>query len=223
MEEIKSSVRKYDVNQQYKQSLKGPPHYYRVSVISGYRTASSTITDAEFTINRLMPNQRMDMMNGEWHAFLEYFEADIPSQLDAVNLKVSLPDLVRSSQDLVMTAADVCQTDDVVGHIPIAQEYRAPGVATYDVPEIFGDGTRDEYAVPAVPADALTAKPIVIRNSIGADTIGVKIDPVALFSGKLRVLLRDANHTPVSAGAGGGEINPATEAWSATFLFVHKS
>jgi hypothetical protein len=91
------------------------------------------------------------------------------------------------------------------------------------VPEILGDGTRDEYAVPAVPADALTAKPIVIRNSIGADTIGVKIDPVALFSGKLRVLLRDANHTPVSAGAGGGEINPATEAWSATFLFVHKS
>ena len=170
-----------------------------------------------------MPNQRMDMMNGEWHAFLEYFEADIPSQVDATNLKVSLPDLVRSSQDLVMTAADVCQTDDVVGHIPIAQEYRAPGVATYDVPEILGDGTRDEYAVPAVPADALTAKPIVIRNSIGADTIGVKIDPVALFSGKLRVLLRDANHTPVSAGAGGGQINPATEAWSATFLFVHKS
>ena len=222
MEEIKSSVRKYDVNQQYKQSLKGPPHYYRVSVMSGYRTASSTITDAEFTI-KLMPNQRMDMMNGEWHAFLEYFEADIPSQLDATNLKVSLPDLVRSSQDLVMTAADVCQTDDVVGHIPIAQEYRAPGVATYDVPEILGDGTRDEYAVPAVPEDALTAKPIVIRNSIGADTIGVKIDPVALFSGKLRVLLRDANHTPVSAGAGGGQINPATEAWSATFLFVHKS
>ena len=222
MEEIKSSVRKYDVNQQYKQSLEGPPHYYRVSVMSGYHTASSTITDAEFTI-KLMPNQRMDMMNGEWHAFLEYFEADIPSQLDAVNLKVSLPDLVRSSQDLVMTAADVCQTDDVVGHIPIAQEYRAPGVATYDVPEILGDGTRDEYAVPAVPADALTAKPIVIRNSIGADTIGVKIDPVALFSGKLRVLLRDANHTPVSAGAGGGQINPATEAWSATFLFVHKS
>eukprot|EP01044_Picomonas_judraskeda_P037260 COSAG03_NODE_16831_length_391_cov_0.866438_1_plen_114_part_10 len=112
--------------------------------------------------------------------------------------------------------ADVCQTDDVVGHIPIAQEYRAPGVATYDVPEILGDGTRDEYAVPAVPADALTAKPIVIRNSIGADTIGVKIDPVALFSGKLRVLLRDANHIPVVAGAAGGQINPATEAWSAT-------
>ena len=44
MEEIKSSVRPYDVNQQYKQSLKGPPHYYRVSVMSGYRTASSTIT-----------------------------------------------------------------------------------------------------------------------------------------------------------------------------------
>ena len=207
MEEIKSSVRKYDVNQQYKQSLKGPPHYYRVSVMSGYRTASSTITDAEFTI-KLMPNQRMDMMNGEWHAFLEYFEANIPSQLNAVNLKVCLPDLVRSSQDVVMTAAGKCQTDDVVGHIPIAQEYRA---------------TQHAAAADPVPAGELAAKPIIIRNSIGADTIGVKIDPVALFSGKLRVLLRDANHTPVSAGAGGGQINPATEAWSATFLFVHKS
>ena len=69
----------------------------------------------------------------------------------------------------------------------------------------------------------ITAKPIVVRNSIGADTIGVKIDPVALFSGKLRVLLRDANHIPVVAGAAGGQMNPATEAWSATFLFVHKS
>ena len=125
MEELKSSVRDYDVNKQYKQSLKGPPHYYRVSVVSGYRTAPSTITDAEFTINQSIPNQRMDMMNGEWHAFLEYFEANIPSQLNAVNLKVCLPDLVRSSQDVVMTAAGKCQTDDVVGHIPIAQEYRA--------------------------------------------------------------------------------------------------
>lgn len=208
MEELKSSVRDYDVNKQYKQSLKGPPHYYRVSVVSGYRTAPSTITDAEFTINQSIPNQRMDMMNGEWHAFLEYFEADIPSQLDAVNLKVSLPDLVRSSQDLVMTAADVCQTDDVVGHIPIAQEYRA---------------TQHAAAADPVPAGELAAKPIIIRNSIGADTIGVKIDPVSLFSGKLRVLLRNANHNPVVAGAAAGEMNQAAEAWSATFLFVHKA
>ena len=208
MEELKSSVRDYDVNKQYKQSLKGPPHYYRVSVVSGYRTAPSTITDAEFTINQSIPNQRMDMMNGEWHAFLEYFEANIPSQLNAVNLKVCLPDLVRSSQDVVMTAAGKCQTDDVVGHIPIAQEYRA---------------TQYAAAADPVPAGELAAKPIIIRNSIGADTIGVKIDPVSLFSGKLRVLLRNANHNPVVAGAAVGEMNQAAEAWSATFLFVHKA
>ena len=208
MEELKSSVRDYDVNKQYKQSLKGPPHYYRVSVVSGYRTAPSTITDAEFTINQSIPNQRMDMMNGEWHAFLEYFEANIPSQLNAVNLKVCLPDLVRSSQDVVMTAAGKCQTDDVVGHIPIAQEYRA---------------TQHAAAADPIPAGELAAKPIIIRNSIGADTIGVKIDPVSLFSGKLRVLLRNANHNPVVAGAAAGEMNQAAEAWSATFLFVHKA
>lgn len=105
------------------------------------------------------------------------------------------------------------------GHIPIAQEYRAPGVATYNVPAVARDaevnefivGVRAQCAVPAVPEDALTAKPIVIRNSIGVDAIGVKIDPVALFSGKLRVLLRDANHHQVAAGDQPGQMNPAND------------
>eukprot|EP01043_Picozoa_sp_COSAG02_P089385 COSAG02_NODE_26366_length_634_cov_2.071028_1_plen_117_part_00 len=73
-----------------------------------------------------------------------------------------------------LDSQNVCQTDDVVGHIPIAQEYRAPGVATYNVPAISRDdevndfivGVRPQYAVPAVPGDALTAKPIVIRKDV---------------------------------------------------------
>ena len=74
----------------------------------------------------MFPNQRADLLNGEWHAFLESFEGVMPSQLAKTNIKVCLPDLVRSSQDVVMTAVGVCQIDDTIGHVPIAQEYAAP-------------------------------------------------------------------------------------------------
>ena len=229
MEEINSSIRPYDANFQYKQSLKGPPMYYRISVNSQMTT--SPITDAVFDVKQVFPNQRADMMNGEWHAFLESFEGVMPSQLAKTNIKVCLPDLVRSSQDFVMTAAGVCQTNDAIGHVPIAQEYRAPGIATYDVPAIARDaevddfivGVRNLYAVPAVPVDALAAKPITLHKAVSADSIGVKVDPVALFSGQIRVLLRDEHHTPLVAGNQAGELNSAAEGWRATILFVHKS
>ena len=127
-----------------------------------------------------------------------------------------------------MTLFDVCQTNDAIGHIPIAVEYRAPGIATYDVPAIAANadtvGERAQYAVSAVPTDALAPKPIKVRNSINADSIGVKIDPVSLFSGQLRVLLRDEAHMPLVDGAGAGEVNGnAGEGWRATILFVHKA
>ena len=136
---------------------------------------TSPITDAVFDVKQVFPNQRADMMNGEWHAFLESFEGVMPSQLAKTNIKVCLPDLVRSSQDFVMTAAGVCQTNDAIGHVPIAQEYRAPGIATYDVPAIARDaevddfivGVRAQYAVPAVPVDALAAKPKIRSEPIG--------------------------------------------------------
>ena len=153
----------------------------------------------------------------------------MPSQIAKTNIKVCLPDLVRSSQDFVMTAAGVCQTNDAIGHVPIAQ--RTPGIATYNVPAIARDavaddfivGVRNLYAVPAVPVDALAAKPITLHKAVSADSIGVKVDPVALFSGQIRVLLRDEHHTPLVAGANPGELNAAAEGWRATILFVHKA
>ena len=50
MEELKSSVRPYDTSFQYKQSLKGPPLYYRISVNSQMTT--TPITDAVFDRNK---------------------------------------------------------------------------------------------------------------------------------------------------------------------------
>jgi hypothetical protein len=49
----------------------------------------------------------MDMLNGEWHVFLEYFEANIPSQIEAVNLKVCLPDSIRTYANRSFTYCNV--------------------------------------------------------------------------------------------------------------------
>ena len=222
MEEIKSSIRSYKANEHYKQSLKGPPLYYRVSLNDTMKRAGTTIVDAEFDVRHVFPNQRADLMNGEWHVFLESFEAKLDTQLLKTNIKVCLPDLIKSSQDYVMTDIGVCQINDAVGHVPIAQEYRAPGVATYNVPAIAADA-RDAYDVPLVPVDALAAKPIAVSKVISADSIGVKIDPVALFSGQIRVLLRDESHTALVAGVNAHEVNDAADGWRATLLFVHKA
>ena len=208
MEEIQSKIRPFKMNYHYKQSLKGPPLYYRVSLNSGFKRAGTTVVDATFDVQHVFPNQRADLMNGEWHVFLESFEALMASQLERTNIKVCLPDLIKSSQDYVMTDVGVCQINDAVEHVPIAQEFRAPGHA---------DG--DE--------DLLTFKPIAVSNVIGADDIGVKVDPVALFSGQMRVLLRDEHHAPIgvvvgAAGAPPQMADDGTEGWRATFLFVHK-
>ena len=206
MEEIKSKIRPFRVNQHYKQSLKGPPLYYRVSLNDTMKRAGTTTVDAHFDIKHVFPNQRAELMNGEWHVFLESFEAKLDTQLAKTNIKVCLPDLIKSSQDYVMTDVGVCQINDAVGHVPITQEYRAPG-----------HGAAEDY-----PPEALAAKPIAVSNVIGVDDIGVKVDPVALFSGQIRVLLRDEHHDPLVAGGGGGEVNDAADGWRATLLFVHK-
>ena len=208
MEEIKSSIRSYKANEHYKQSLKGPPLYYRVSLNDTMKRAGTTIVDAEFDVRQVFPNQRADLMNGEWHVFLESFEAKLDTQLLKTNIKVCLPDLIKSSNDYVMTGVGVCQINDAVGHVPITQEYRA---------------TQYAAAADPIPAGALAAKPIAISKVISVDSIGVKIDPVALFSGQIRVLLRDESHTALVAGDQAGQADVATDGWRATLLFVHKA
>ena len=222
MEELKSSVRSYKVNEHYKQSLSGPVEYYRISVNSQYREAGSTISDAVFNVAHVFPNQRAALANGEWHAFLENFEGKLDTQLAKTNIKLCLPDLVKSSHDYVMTSQGVCQTNDAIGHIPIKVQFKSPGSQAYDVPEILPDGTREEYDVPGHPVDALAAVPIAVSKVINQNSVGVRINPVTLFSGQLRILLRDEAHSAIPAGTGGGELNSATDGWRATLLFVHK-
>ena len=87
-----------------------------------------------------------------------------------------------------MTAVGVCRTSDAIGHIPIKQEYRRPDDQAATT---AGDGSFDE----------LGPLPISISNVIGTDSIGVKIDPVTLFSGQVRVLLRDETHASIKPAA----------------------
>ena len=199
-EEIKSRVRPYDATDHYQQSLKGAPVYYRVGLNSECRRADTSRMDAVFDVAQAFPNQNAKLLAGDWQVFLESFEGTLASQLARVNIKLCLPDLVRSSQDYVMTAVGVCRTSDVVGHIPIKQAYRRP------------DAEDDAF-------DTLAPLPISISNVIGTDSIGVKIDPVTLFSGQVRVLLRDETHARLDKV--GGTPLADTDAWRATLLFAH--
>ena len=205
-EEINSRVPPHKANEHFRQSLKGAPLYYRVGLNSGFRRADTTPMDAVFDVSQVFPNQRADLMSGEWQVFVESFEGKLDSQIARTNIKLCLPDLVRSSQDYVMTAEGVCRSSDAVAHIPITQEYRRPDDGA-DTTE--GDGTYDE----------LGPLPITVSNVIEADSIGVKVDPMMLFSGQVRVLLRNEHHDRLDK-AGGTPI-PDTEGWRATLLFVH--
>jgi hypothetical protein len=170
--------------------------------------------DAVFDVAQVFPNQNAKLLAGDWQVFLESFEGTLASQLARVNIKLCLPDLVRSSQDYVMTAVGVCRTSDVVGHIPIKQAYRRP----QQVGDVDGDGADDAEDD---AYDTLAPLPISISNVIGTDSIGVKIDPVTLFSGQVRVLLRDETHARLDKV--GGTPLADTDAWRATLLFVHRA
>jgi hypothetical protein len=213
-EEIKSRARPYDVGDHYQQSLKGAPVYYRVGLNSGFKRADTTSMDAVFDVAQVFPNQNAKLLRGEWQVFLESFEGKLDSQIAKTNIKLCLPDLVRSSQDYVMTDVAVCRSSDAVAHIPIQQAYRRP----QQVGDVDGDGD-DDAADDAF--DTLAPLPVTLSNVIGADSIGVKVDPVTLFSGQVRVLLRDEHHNRLDKA--GGTPLAGGEGWRATLLFVHRA
>ena len=203
----------YGVSDHYRQSLKSKSVYYRVGLNSGFRRADTTSMDAVFDVAQVFPNQRAELLNGEWQVFLESFEGKLDSQIAKTNIKFCLPDLVRSSQDYVMTEVAVCRSSDAIGHIPIQQAYRRPK----QVGDVDGDGDDDAEDD---AFDTLAPLPIAVSNVIGVDSIGVKIDPMTLFSGQVRVLLRDEHHNRLDKAGGTPLVD--TDGWRATLLFVHR-
>ena len=51
---------------------------------------SSTVADAVFNVKQMFPNQRADLLQCEWHAFLESFEAKLDSQFAKTSVKFCL-------------------------------------------------------------------------------------------------------------------------------------
>jgi len=74
-----------------------------------------------------------------------------------------------------------------------------------------------------VPADAYKLLPLSYSRAVGVHDIGRKVNANMLFTGGLRVVLRDEHDDPLTTGVGANpEMNAATDFWQATFLFVHK-
>ena len=196
MEELKSAIRPFKVSGHYKQSLKDGTEYYRVTLQSEFKSAGSTNTDAVFNIGSVFPNLRADLMNGRWYAFLENFHGlSLETQIAKGHIKVCLPGIIQNSHDFVMTARDVCQVNDTLGHVPVPFE--------------------------SDPDDAVNQYPINVSEHITESSVGKQIDPATLFTGELRVVMRNADHTPIATANDGAPAWHANEKWTATILFVH--
>ena len=65
--------------------------HYRINLFSDHKS-SGTLSNATFHIhNNLFPNNRTDLMNGEWEVFLETFTGNFQTRVDPfdVGLKIS--------------------------------------------------------------------------------------------------------------------------------------
>ena len=212
-QELKSSVRPYDLQFQSKQNGTGKPEHYRINLFSDHKT-SGTLSDATYHIhNNLFPNNRTDLMNGEWEVFLETFTGNFQTRVDPydVGLKICLPDLCHSSQNYMATRTanfrSVFQVDDSVAFIPIPFQYATP-VDAFDV----------------VETTTLQTLPIRYNRSVNVNEIGVKVDMRALMTGVLRVVIKDGDGNPALRNPLEEDVGAAgvREMWYATLLFVHK-
>ena len=179
MEQLKHSVRDFNTKQQHVQPLTKGPTYYRVSVDSAFADNDS-ITDTTFKMGQSLPNRRADLLNGDWEAFLESFTGKLPSLAgEKTNVKVCLPDLIASSQDsrveFEAPATYRVHNDNTVAIVSLPHQYAAPGHA----------------AAAAVPADATKLLPLSYSKAVGVHDIGRKVNANMLFTGELRVVLRD--------------------------------
>ena len=197
MEEVKSAIRPYKVSGHYKQSLKDGTEYYRVTLQSEFKSVGSTNTDAVFNVGSVFPNLRADLMNGRWYAFLENFHGvSLETQIAKGHIKVCLPGIIQNSHDFVMTARDVCQVSDTLAHVP------NPFVSHHD--------------------DSVDILPVVFSQEITDASVGKQINPTNLFTGELRVVMRNEDHSTIEVDDVAGTPHwHSNEKWTATLLFVH--
>ena len=150
MEQLKSAHRPFKVQNASVNSLTNGCDYYRIRVSSGNKSSGSD-NDALYDIQRVFPNNRADLLDGEWHAYLEEFILKGYSQWGhpAWNLaadkdqtdngiRVCLPDLMKPSKDYVMTSTGI-QPDDTLARVPKTLELNTSSHLTLKG-EFTGDG-----------------------------------------------------------------------------------
>jgi hypothetical protein len=213
MEQLKHSVRPYNAKQQHVQPLTKGPTYYRLRLDSSEKDAGSTNTEATYSISDVFPMGRADLLNGQWEVFVEGWSGWLQSQVHVSeggavsyrdSVELCLPEIVQCSNDYVMTDVGKCQTDDAIITIP-----NNLGISS----ALKSDNAK---------VDFIHVQPTHLRNVITADAVGHKIDPHRLFTGSLRVVLRDPySHDVIATGDSALEITE-TESYTLTLLFVHK-
>ena len=141
MESLNSSYRPFKTSNASVRSLDGDCDYYRVRLNSAFKSSGNNV-EAVYNINQLFPNNRANLMDGEWYAYLEQFclrgfsqwgRVGKPSRGDKTShgLRVCLPDLVKPSKDFVMTAAGM-HPDDTLALVPKSIEPNTQGFKAFD-------------------------------------------------------------------------------------------
>lgn len=129
MEQLKSAHRPFKVQNASVNSLTNGCDYYRIRVSSDKKSSGSD-NDALYDIQRVFPNNRADLLDGEWHAYLEEFilkgysqwghpDWNLAADKDQTDngIRVCLPDLMKPSKDYIMTSTGI-QPDDTLARVP---------------------------------------------------------------------------------------------------------
>ena len=151
MEELKSSNRPFKMSNASVRSLSGDCDYYRVRLNSRFKSSGNNV-EAVYNINQLFPNNRANLMDGEWYAYLEEFVLRGYSQWGRINIptggdttshgiRVCLPDLVKPSKDFVVTATGM-HPDDTLALVPKTIEPNTQPHKVFDA-TIASDGNQN--------------------------------------------------------------------------------
>ena len=227
MEDVSVKVRPYRVEDHHKSKLTNGPTYYRIRLDSQRKRAGSSNTDAYFDVSQVFPNHRHDLLNGNWEVHLEsfhaYFEnlfivADDLVQGETQSIAIALPDMIKSSNDWVVTPTG-CRQSHVLA------EVAGPFASTRSInqPANVNDAAFGPINQPLTIATndiALAALPIAYNATIDANSVGCKVD-LNSFDGTIHIQLQELLGDVIVVGNAAAEISPL-ERWTASLVFVKK-
>ena len=180
----KHSIRPHNPAQTSVQSLTGKPTYYRTSLYSADMVRGDK-NEAVFNTKELFPNQRQDLMNGEWEVFVERFSTttiDAPSsqRYNSVGVKVCLPD-VCANQDfrsVLLNAAGErsMMRDDCITMIPREWTIGVDPDFVQQIPHDLNAITTETYDIDQNGQIVIPAETVATSNSTVPPQPAVNLD-----------------------------------------------